>query len=185
MAWLMSPRWLPGLACSSPEHQALIGHVDQPPRLDRHVADQIHPAGIAVPAVEHRRHVDIDDVAVLERALGRDAVADDMVDRDAAAMRVAAIAERRGHAAAGDRHVADDIVELFGRDAGDDMRHQRVEDLGGEAAGLAHAFEACGPVELDRAIARLRHVFSDGDIFGHGARYRRLRAALRGSSPGK
>ena len=39
-------------------------HVDQPLRLDRHVvADQVHPAGVAMPAVEQRRPVD-DDVAV-------------------------------------------------------------------------------------------------------------------------
>jgi hypothetical protein len=49
------------------DHQALIGHVDQAARLERHVTHQIHAAGIAVPAIEQRRHVDIDDVAVLER----------------------------------------------------------------------------------------------------------------------
>ena len=168
-----------------PEHQAFIGHVDQAARLDRDVADQIHPAGVAMPAAEHRSDVDVDDVAVLERAIGRDAVADDMIDRDAAAMGVAAIAERRGHTAAGDRHVADDVVELVGAHAGDDVGHQRVEDLGGEAAGLAHALKACGSMELDRAVARLRHVFGDGHIFGHGRRYRRLHLGLRGSSPGK
>ena len=48
------------------------------------------------------------------------------------------------------------------------MRHQRVEDLGGEAAGAAHALEALGPVELDHMAARLGPVFgADVDIFGH------------------
>src|SRR3546814_10995659 len=28
------------------EHQALIGHIDQPPRLDRHLADEIHTARV-------------------------------------------------------------------------------------------------------------------------------------------
>jgi len=40
--------------------------------------------------------VDIDDVAVLQPLVARDAVADDVVDRGADRLRIAAIAERRG-----------------------------------------------------------------------------------------
>ena len=57
-----------------------------------------------------------------------------------------------------------------GGDAGHDVRHQRVEDLGGEPAGPAHAFEPFGAVELDDAVAGLDPVVGgDGDIFGHAA----------------
>ena len=145
-------------------------------RLDRHVADQIHAAGVAVPAVEDRGHVDVDDVAVLQRLVARDAVADDMVDRDAAALGVAAIAERRrDRRRASSIMSVDDVVELAGGDAGHDVRHERVEDLGGEAAGVAHAGKAFGPVELDRAVAGLDPVVGgDGDIFGHERQYRQF-----------
>ena len=139
------------------EHQAFVGDVDQLARLQRDVADQVHAAGVAVPAVDDRGHVDVDDVAVLERLVAGDAVADDMVDRDAAALGVAAIAERRRHAR---RRRASCWWTMSssscGRDAGHDVRGERVEDLGGEPAGAAHAFEAFGPVELDHAVARLR-----------------------------
>ena len=95
------------------EHQAFVGDVDQLARLQRHVADQVHAAGVAVPAVEDRRDVDVDDVAVLERLVARDSVADDMVDRDAAALGVAAIAERRGNARRRRSiMLVDDVVEL-------------------------------------------------------------------------
>ena len=40
-----------------------------------------------------------------------------------------------------------------GGDAGDDMRDQRVEDLGGAAPGGAHAGKALRPMQLDRAVA--------------------------------
>ena len=48
----------------------------------------------------------------------------------------------------------DDVVELLGRDAGDHVGDQRIEDLGGETPGAAHAFEAFGAVQLDDAVLR-------------------------------
>ena len=48
------------------------------------------------------------------------------------------------------------------------MRHQRVEDLGGEAAGGAHSGEPVGPVQFDHAGAGFDPVGGgNGDIFGH------------------
>ena len=54
-----------GFCLFDAEHQAFIGHIDQPLGLYRHIADEEHAAGVAVPAVKLRCHVDIDDVAVL------------------------------------------------------------------------------------------------------------------------
>ena len=105
----------------------------------------------------------------LSAVVARDAVAHDMVDRDAAALGIAAVAERRGHAAAVERHPVDDVVELLGGDAGNDVRHERVEDLGGEPAGAAHALERFGAVELDHAVARFDAVVGgDSDVLSHG-----------------
>ena len=127
-------------------------HFDQPPRFQRHVADKVHAAGIAVPTIEKRRHVDVDDVAVPEGPVGGNAVADDMVDRGAAALRIAAIAEGGGDRAAGAHLGEDDVVELAGGDAGHDVGDERVEDLGGDPAGGAHAGKALRAVQLDRAV---------------------------------
>ena len=67
-------------------------------------------------------------------------------------LRVAAIAERRRDRAGVEGHLVDDVVELLSRDAGDDVGHERVEDLRGEAAGAAHALEPFGAVQLDDAV---------------------------------
>src|SRR4030095_2503187 len=77
------------------EHQALVGDIDELAGLQGYVTDEIHAAGVAVPAVEDRGHVDVDDVAVLQDLIAPNDVADDMVDRCAAALGVAAVAERR------------------------------------------------------------------------------------------
>ena len=69
-----------GLGRLDADHQAFIGHIDKPLGLYRHITDEEHAAGVAVPALELRRHVDIDDVAVLQFLVRRDSVANDMVD---------------------------------------------------------------------------------------------------------
>jgi hypothetical protein len=105
-----------------------------------------------VPAVENRRDVDVDDVAVLQHPVARDSVAHDVVDRGAAALVVAAIAERGGDGAARPHFGEHDVVNLLRRHAGHDVRHQRVEDFGGAAAGGAHAGKARRAVELDAPL---------------------------------
>ena len=82
-------------------HHGLVGDLDQPFGAARDGADREHAAGIAMPAVEDQRHVDIDDVAFLQRLLARDAVADDVVDRGAGGLAVAAIHQRRRRAPCG------------------------------------------------------------------------------------
>ena len=51
------------------------------------------------------------------------------------------------------------------------MEDQRVENVGGEAPGPAHALEAVGAVQADRAGAFLDPVFwCNDEIFGHPAK---------------
>ena len=143
-----------GLGRLDTEHQAFIGHIDKALGLHRHIADEEHAAGVAVPAVQLRRHVDIDNIAVLQFLVRRDAVADDMIDRNTAAMRVAAVAQGGRNPATAHRHFAHDIVQLFGADARHDMRHQRVEYLRRQPSGPAHALETRRAVQFDNPIAR-------------------------------
>src|SRR5690606_32243169 len=79
------------------EH-GLAGHVDQAPGLDAGFADEIHPAGVTVPAVLDDGDVDVDDVAVLQDlGVAGDAVADDVVDRGADRRRETLVADVGGH----------------------------------------------------------------------------------------
>ena len=81
----------------------------------------------------------------------------------------AAVAERCRHRAAIERHLAHDVVEFAGGDAGADVVDHRIEDFGGEPPGAAHAFEAFGAVELDRAVAQHKLAVDHCLVFGHGA----------------
>src|SRR3546814_4001904 len=52
-----------------PAHQRIVGHVHQPASLHADAADRVHAAGVAVPAVEDHRHVDVEDVALDQAAV--------------------------------------------------------------------------------------------------------------------
>jgi hypothetical protein len=127
-------------------HQTLVGDLDQALGRALQMAGGIHAARIAVPAVEDEGHVDVDDVALAERLLVRDAVADDVVDGGAARFPVAAVVQRGGQGAVvhaeGEYEVVDDLC----RNAGFHDIVERVQALGREPAGLAHAGETLRPV---------------------------------------
>ena len=48
-----------------------------------------------MPAIKDQRDVDVDDVALFERLLARDAVTDDVIDGRASRFLIAAVHERR------------------------------------------------------------------------------------------
>src|SRR5690606_955293 len=124
------------------------------------LADEEHPARVAVEAVLDDRDVDVQDVAVLQPPVTRDPVAHDVVHRCADRLREAAIVERRRHRTElVDDVLVADAVQLVGRNAGADMLADHVEHVGREAAGDTHL------------VLFLRRL--DGD--GHGVGVRRLR----------
>ena len=96
-------------------HHGLVGDLDQPLGAARYVADRVHAAGIAVPAIEDQGDVDIDDVALLERLVARDAVADDVIDRGAGRLAVAAVHQGRRRRAVVQRELEHQPVDLLGR----------------------------------------------------------------------
>src|SRR4029079_568451 len=72
-------------------HHRFVGDIDQPLGAARDPADRVHATRIPVPAVEDQGYVDIDDVTFLEWLFVGDAVADDVVDRGADRLAIAAI----------------------------------------------------------------------------------------------
>ena len=151
-------------------HHRLMGHLDQPLGAAGDRPDGVHAAGIAVPAVQDQRHVDIDDVAFLHRLVGRNAVADHVIERGAGGFLVAAIHQRGRQRPVIHRIREHQLVDFFGRHARRDVLGQHVEASGHELAGLAHALEGGGAVDLD--LAGLAQGGDGGVDVGHGANVR-------------
>ena len=77
------------------------------------------------------------------------AVADDVVDRCAQELRVAAIVERCGQRVARQNEIERYVVELLCRYARLHIFGDHVERLGGKLPGAAHALESIGAVNPD------------------------------------
>ena len=78
-------------------------------------------------------------------------MADDMVDRGADRLGVAAIEQRRGIGPVIHRERVDQPIEMRGRNARLHLVDQQIERLRGEAAGLAHRREGLNAVQPDLA----------------------------------
>lgn len=125
-----------------PGHHRVICNVDQLLCLDRNfVAENVHPAGIAVPAIDDDSDVDIRDIAIQNFLRSGNTVAYDMVDRNAAGLGIALVPQRRRDGAMLDGVVMDQLIQLFRRNAGNAERRDIVQQLGGQFPGLAHTRE--------------------------------------------
>ena len=137
-------------------HHRFIGHLDQPLGLARDCAERIHPAGIAIPALDDEGDVDIDDVALFQHPVAGHAVAHHVIDRGAGRIAVAAVHQRGGIGAAAEGEFAHEIVDPRGQHPRLDDIGQFIEAGGGQRAGLAHAGKAGGAVQLDLPGLALR-----------------------------
>ena len=123
----------------------------------RVAADHEHPTGVSVEAFLDGGDVEIDDVATLQWAIVRNAMADLMIDRSANRLGVGRIARRciiegRGDAVLNIHHVIVTQPVQFGSGhAGPYIRFDVVEDFAGKTSGNAHSF----------------YVFSCLDSYGH------------------
>ena len=150
-----------GLYHGNAPHHGLIGDVHQARGLQLHVADGIHAAGVAVPAVQDHGDVNVHHIAVAQRLVFGDAVTHHMIDAGADGVAIAAIAQAGRGGAMGDDIVIGQLVNMGGGDAGLHLRHQHVQNLGGQPAGAAHAFEIGGLVDRDgkmRLAGRLENL---------------------------
>jgi hypothetical protein len=110
---------------------------DQSPLL-RHVSDQESLGLIAMPAIDDRSDIDIDDIAILEDVIARDPMADHIVDACATAFAVAQVPQGRRGMLVGNRVFVDELIDPFGRDARLDEIPKVVHQLGVESAGRTH-----------------------------------------------
>ena len=107
-----------------------------------------------MPAIEQRGYINVDDIPIAQSPRIGNAMADHLIDRDAARMGIAAIAERRRDRPAVHGHLPDQIVNRRrGHSRRDHPRH-RIEDFRRQPPGPAHAFKGIRPMQLDRAVAQ-------------------------------
>ena len=113
-------------------HQGLVGHIDQPLGLHADlVATEIHPAGVAVPAIEDDRNIDIQNIAIQQFLVARYAVTHHVIDRDTGGLGKALVIQRGRDRAIIERELMQNLVELAGGDARLDVWGDHIEGFGG------------------------------------------------------
>jgi len=130
-------------------HQRLMRDVDQPLRLAARRTSRVHPARVAVPAIDNERDIDVEDVAIAQAFRPRDTMADDVVDRDARGMPEALIVKRGRHRAMIHRELENQVVQTSRGDTWLDVRDQHIQCACCELSCGPHLFERSWPVDRD------------------------------------
>jgi hypothetical protein len=130
-------------------HHAFISDLDQPLGAPWNFSDGKHAARIAVPLIENEGDVDIDDIALAQRLVRRNSVANHVIDGRAGRLAVAAIHQRRRQGAMIHAEFEHFPIDVLGRNARPDLVDQHVQAFGRKLSGLAHAFKGIGAVNLD------------------------------------
>ena len=98
------------------------------------LSDRVRGIQVAVEALMVQGDVEVDNVAILERPLVGDTVADDLIDRGADALGVSMVSKWAWVAVALDGLLKDDLVNLVGGDARADMGRRDLQDLASKLA---------------------------------------------------
>ena len=125
-------------------HHGDIGLGYQVPRVLVDIADEERAAVVAMYSVDVDRHIDVDDVAVLERTGIGDAMANNLVHRGADRLWKASVVQRRWVGATTNRLVVNDLIDLVGSDS---RRHETTsmdQYLCGHGSCLTHRIELVG-----------------------------------------
>ncbi|MEY4361526.1 MAG: hypothetical protein RL391_832, partial [Actinomycetota bacterium] len=123
---------------------AFLGDADEATALGIDVANEECCVGIAVYALDVARHVEVDDVAIVENRGVRDAVADHLIEGCAHALRVAVVVERAWIRTTLDREIVDENIDVVGGDTGFHEFSGEPKDVGRHGAGMTHALDHFG-----------------------------------------
>ena len=135
----------------------LLGVGDEVTGLLADVATQEGVAVVTVHTVLVGGHVDLDDVAVLQRTSIRDAVADDVVDAGADGLGIVAVVQGGGVRPVIAHVLVGDPVELVGGDSGGHCLAGLVHGPTGDTSGLVHGLDDLGALHMGPGVV-LRHV---------------------------
>src|SRR5918999_46725 len=102
-----------------------------------------------MPSIGDKRDIDIDDLAIAQRLVIGNAMADHMIDRGADGPWIAAVIERSRNGIVRYCELHHHAVELGGGDARLHMRRYEIEGFSAKPASPSHAGKTFRTVQLD------------------------------------
>ena len=155
-------------------HHRVFRALDEQVRLLVDSPNLEHCARVTVHAVLVGGDVDVDDVAIFERTVVRNAVADDLIDGGADGLGEAHVAQARRVGVVRDEELVADAVEFLGGDARCDGRADGLDGARRDTSGLADLRDSLGALDLrgsDALGTVVEHVFGALDVFGDRAHW--------------
>ncbi len=92
--------------------QRIVGDLYQPLRPPRKFARDIHPACIAIPAINDHRDIDVENITVFQSLIARYSMTHDVIDADTARVLIAFVADRRRRRASFIDHACDSRIDV-------------------------------------------------------------------------
>ena len=130
------------------------------PRLFRNGTNEIGFRLIRMPAVDDRRYINVDDVAIFKDVVTGDPMANDVVNARAAALCVAQIAKRSGLVFMFGRIVINESINFAGRNPSHDLWSQIVHKLSVKATCTSHVIAlGFSKLELSEVLEHCRNKF--------------------------
>jgi hypothetical protein len=123
--------------------------------LDYLLAHEERLVQIGVVAAEVHRHVNVDDVAVLQGPVVRYTVAYDLIDRGAHTLGKIVVVERGGVRIVGDGGLVHDTIDLITRDTHAHSPATCIKHGAADDAGGAHALQFLVCVHFNAAVCGL------------------------------
>lgn len=139
------------------------GRIDQLQRSIVRLAGHKHARAVAVVAIDVNRHINVNDVALLQHAHVGDAVADDVVHGCADGLGEAVVAQGGGINAETDDFGVDALVDLISSDTGRNLLSGEFSDVGRDLAGLAHRCDLLGSLDFDVVVANTKSYIRKGE----------------------
>ena len=132
-----------------PLEQRVMGDLHQAFRLAAHFARNIHAAGVAEPSVNNHRHVNVQDIAILEGLVAGNAMAHHVVHADTAGVLIAFVPDGCRHGASFFHLGPDEIIQRAGGLSDEHMRGHIIQYSRRQFASFAHASEVRCLVDAD------------------------------------
>ncbi len=124
--------------CFDCQVHAIERALRHPAPLLVHAPNEKCLALIAMPAIDDGGDIDVDDVAIVQHIAIGDAVANHIIDTGAAALGEVLVTERRALVTALECPRTDEIVNVAGRNARDNLRPEKIHQLSVHLAGVSH-----------------------------------------------
>ncbi len=129
--------------------EALSGHLDNFSGFGARRSNKKSFAGVGIVSIQNRSDIDVDDITICQLVISRDAMTDNIVDRDADTLRETPVVQGRWYGVVLDSEVMYECIDVVCLQSGFDDGFCKVEGFYYQFPGLAESLDVRLFFEMD------------------------------------